>query len=225
MRDTAHLPESASHDEPPPLYRCELHEWAAALVRDDSSGGRGAVRGVDFDLRTRFGTEIGQLVPEAIFQSVFDVTGEDVRESFELVDEHTEIRLQSTTVAELPAALARAATARAAWGFIYMIALNEQEPDHALGFYARPGEPPLFVDPQNAPTQRVFTDLAKLPRYGRLRKNTVSFLVCSGQPQPIPRSMPAELKRANDGAGAVPKRVCVMQVVKNEGDEEDEGVL
>ena len=166
----------------------------------------------------------GQLVPEAIFQSVFDVTGEDVRESFELVDEHTEIRLQSTTAAELPAALARAATARAAWGFIYMIALNEQEPDHALGFYARPGEPPLFVDPQNAPTQRVFTDLAKLPCYGRLRKNTVSFLVCSGQPQPIPRSMPAALKRAHDGESASTKRVCVMQV-KNEDADEDEGVL
>ena len=32
---------------------------------------------------------------------------------------------------------------------------------------------------------------------------------------------PAELKRANDGASAPTKRVCVMQVIKTEAEDED----
>ena len=190
------------------------------------------MRGVDFDLRTVVGYEVAQLVPEVVWQSHFDATGDDVRESFEERDNHpepiqdahelrgrsgpTKIRLQSATVASLPAALARAAKDRAAWGFVYMIASDRERADHVLGFYVARDAPPLFVDPQNPSEQRVFTDLKNSRCYGRLRKDIVGFLVCSGQPQPMPRTTPAALKRANNGAGAPAKRVCVMQIVKKE---------
>ena len=92
-----------------------------------------------------------------------------------------------------------------------MIASDREQADHVLGFYAARGAPPLFVDPQKPPTQRVFTSLTKSPCYGRLRKDVVAFLVRSGQWQPLPPATPAELKRANEGASAPTKRVCVIK--------------
>ena len=63
--------------------------------------------------------------------------------------------------------------------------------------------------------------MANARGYSHLRKDIVAFLVCSGQWQPMPRTAPAELKRANDGASAPTKRVCVMQVIKTEAEDED----